>query len=149
MNVVTGDIFEIFETTAAVVNPVNCSGVMGKGLALAFKERYPQMFKQYALDCRRGYVKVGFMHIYQLRGSGKWIVNFPTKHDWRNPSRLEWIVSGLDNLVRFCDLYEIPSIVIPALGCSNGGLQLTDVQPLIAEASTQMLRTNVTLVLNE
>lgn len=117
----------------ALVNTVNCVGVMGKGIALQFKRRFPQMFKDYAAACRRGEVQIGRMFVCsaeQLEGP-QWIVNFPTKRHWRHPSKLEYIEAGLDDLVRVLAEYEIKSIAIPPLGAGNGGLHWNDVEPLI------------------
>src|SRR5688572_431151 len=84
----------------AIVNTVNTVGVMGKGIALMFKEKYPENYKDYAAACKRGDVQVGRMFVTrspELSGP-RWIINFPTKKHWRSPSQLEWIVEGLQNL---------------------------------------------------
>ena len=117
----------------ALVNAVNTVGVMGKGLALGFKPRFPKNFSQYEAACRAGEVKVGQMFTTMIDGP-RWLINFPTKQHWRNPTRLEWIVSGLADLNRLLSEKNIQSVAIPALGCGNGGLSWSTVRPLIEEA---------------
>lgn len=126
----------------ALVNPVNCVGVMGAGLAKQFKERFPDMYKAYEGRCRFNVVKIGQMDIHpqSVRRSENgiiidgWIINFPTKQHWREPSRLVYIVNGLASLRRCIPEWWIRSIAIPPLGCGLGGLSWNDVQPLIHEA---------------
>ena len=129
---------DLFDSGAQVlVNTVNCVGVMGKGIALEFKERYPDMFKEYAKLCRRNYIKVGKVWIWHEHDLPchdercRYVFNFPTKEHWRNPSKLEWISSGLDDLKYRVIMLEVESIAIPALGCANGGLDWNDVRPVI------------------
>jgi O-acetyl-ADP-ribose deacetylase (regulator of RNase III) len=120
----------------AVVNTVNELGFMGKGLALEFKARYPANFKAYESACEKGEVGVGRMFVTEhvdMFGP-RWLINFPTKRDWRNGSRIEWIRSGLDDLLRVIEARQIRSIAIPPLGCGNGGLDWRAVRPLIVEA---------------
>jgi O-acetyl-ADP-ribose deacetylase (regulator of RNase III) len=124
----------------AVVNTVNTVGVMGRGIALMFKERYPENFKAYAAACKAGEVQTGRMFVTatgELSGP-KWIINFPTKRHWRQPSRLEWIEEGLCDLVRVVREKNIRSLALPPLGCGNGGLDWRDVRPLIEHAATEM-----------
>jgi O-acetyl-ADP-ribose deacetylase (regulator of RNase III) len=121
----------IFESNAQVlVNTVNTVGVMGKGLAKEFKRLYPEMFKQYQKFCEEGQLRVGKLQL--CKTSNKWILNFPTKANWRHPSKLEYIEQGLQ---KFVDNYErlgIKSIAFPMLGCGNGGLSWEDeVKPLM------------------
>lgn len=120
----------------AHVNTVNTVGVMGKGIADQFKRAFPNMFKQYVKDCKAGKVKIGKMHIVETSGitTPKYIINFPTKQHWRNPSKLEYITEGLVDLVRVVEEYKMKSIAIPPLGCGNGGLDWQVVRPLILEA---------------
>jgi len=119
----------------ALVNAVNTVGVMGKDIALMFKERFPENFKAYASACRAGEVRTGTMFV---TGTGseapRWIINFPTKEDWRHPSKLEWVYDGLVALKETIREKNIKSIAIPALGCGNGGLEWTSVRPLIEGA---------------
>lgn len=108
----------------ALVNTVNTVGVMGKGIALMFKERFARNFQLYAAACKAKEVKTGHMFVTEtgeLTGP-KWIVNFPTKQHWRSPSKLEWIVDGLHDLRRFLIEKQVKSVAIPPLGAGNGGL---------------------------
>jgi O-acetyl-ADP-ribose deacetylase (regulator of RNase III) len=120
----------LFESPAqTLVNTVNAVGVMGKGVALEFKKRYPEMFRRYAEFCRRGDFDVGKLYLH--RTPNKWVLNFPTKKDWRNPSQLEYIERGLEKFVEFYSRQGITSISFPQLGCGNGGLSWRDVEPLM------------------
>lgn len=116
-----------------LVNTVNCQGVMGKGLALAFKLKFPQMFVQYRKACQDGLLKPGKPFIYPM--GEQVLYNFVTKVEWRNPSQIEWIDEGLKQLRLFCDTIQPthgPStIAMPPLGCGNGGLKWEQVKPLI------------------
>lgn len=121
----------------ALVNTVNTVGVMGKGIALHFKETFPHNFAVYADACRRGELAPGRMLVVEdssLTTGKRLIVNFPTKQHWRNPSRYEWVESGLQDLVRVIAQYHISSIAIPPLGCGNGGLDWNKVKPMIEQA---------------
>jgi len=134
---VSGNI--LAERTDAVVNPVNCVGVMGKGLALAFKNKWPSNYLLYADACARGVVKPGQMFTVNTGlQAPRYIINFPTKVHWKNPSRLVDIETGLVSLVNAVTKLGIPSISIPALGCGLGGLAWSDVFPLIQRAAAQM-----------
>ena len=114
----------------ALVNTVNEVGVMGKGIALMFREAFPASAQVYEEACERGEVKVGrVLAIRNDRLVGpKWIIHFPTKKHWRNPSRLEWIRAGLHDLARVVGELGITSIAVPPLGCGNGGLNWVDVR---------------------
>ncbi|MBY5780157.1 macro domain-containing protein [Rhizobium leguminosarum] len=127
---VKGDIFDI--PVDIRVNTVNCVGVMGAGVALAFKQRYPDMFKDYRDDCKHGHVRPGTMHVWKSL-SGEWVVNFPTKRDWREPSRYEDIDAGLDDLRGYLDSVGPVTVALPALGCGNGGLDWSRVSSMIRE----------------
>jgi O-acetyl-ADP-ribose deacetylase (regulator of RNase III) len=139
--------------TEALVNTVNTVGVMGKGIALMFKERFERNYQLYAAACKAKEVQTGRMFVTEtgeLSGP-KWIVNFPTKQHWRSPSRLEWVVEGLQDLRRFLLAQQVKSIAIPPLGAGNGGLEwvlvreqieralgdLSDVEVLVFEPTTQ------------
>lgn len=114
----------------ALVNTVNIVGVMGKGIALMFKEAFPDNTKQYEAACKNGKVKVGQMFVVrstQMFGP-KWIINFPTKKHWRHPTKMEWVSEGLIDLRRVIIENHIKSIAIPPLGCGNGGLDWEDVR---------------------
>ncbi|MEP7766008.1 macro domain-containing protein [Sanguibacter sp. 25GB23B1] len=117
----------------ALVNTVNTVGVMGKGIALQFKRAYPAMFKDYAAAAKRGNIAIGSMHVWHLdRLDGpRIIINFPTKSHWRSGSKLEDIESGLEDLVEVIRRERIASIAVPPLGCGNGGLDWSDVEPLV------------------
>lgn len=124
----------------ALVNTVNCVGVMGKGLALQFKQAFPENFHAYERACRAGEVKPGHMLTVptgKLTGS-KCIVNFPTKRHWRSDSRIEDIEAGLAALVQEIQRLGIKSIAVPPLGCGNGGLPWEDVRPRIEAALGQL-----------
>jgi O-acetyl-ADP-ribose deacetylase (regulator of RNase III)/uncharacterized protein YwgA len=120
---------DIFHSEAqTLVNTVNCVGVMGKGLALEFKQRFPEMFKDYEARCARGEVQLGKPHLY--RGLfPPWILNFPTKDHWRSVSRLEDIVNGLNYLKNHYKKWGMTSIAVPALGSSHGQLDWKVVGP--------------------
>lgn len=120
----------------ALVNTVNTVGVMGKGIALQFKQAYPDNFRAYEAACRRGEVQLGRMFVVEtgLLGPPRLIINFPTKKHWRGRSKLSDIRSGLADLRRVIREYKITSIAVPPLGCGNGGLNWREVRTLIVEA---------------
>ena len=129
----TGDIFA--EDVDALVNSVNCVGVMGRGIALQFKKRFPQNFKAYESACKRSEVQPGQMFVHETgQLSPRYIINFPTKRHWRSKSRMEDIEGGLDALVREIRERNIQSIAIPPLGSTLGGLRWDDVRPRIETA---------------
>jgi O-acetyl-ADP-ribose deacetylase (regulator of RNase III) len=115
---ITGSLFESRAET--LVNPVNCVGVMGKGLSLEFKKRFPAMFEDYARRCERKEVRLGEPYPHR-DASGIVIVNFPTKDHWRSPSRLADIERGLDYFVQHHLKWGVRSVAFPQLGCGNGG----------------------------
>jgi len=125
----------------ALVNTVNTVGVMGKGVALMFKEAFPENFKAYESACNEKRVRLGEMFVTEREDllGPKWIINFPTKGHWRYPSKIEWIQEGLNDLVRFIQDKKIKSVAIPPLGSGNGGLAWSEVRPLI-EASLGALK---------
>lgn len=104
-----------------IVNTVNCVGVMGKGLALEMKKRYPDMFDRYKDYCTKGLIDIGKLWLYK-HSDEKWILNFPTKKDWRNKSEYEYIEEGMKKFVETYKEKDIKTIAFPMLGCSNGGL---------------------------
>lgn len=120
----------------AIVNTVNCVGVMGKGIALQFKNKWPANFTAYAAACKAGDVQVGRMFVFDAGGLVKphYIINFPTKDHWRGQSKLAYVRDGLLDLVAQVEYLNIKSIAIPPLGCGNGGLDWAVVQPLIEQA---------------
>lgn len=119
----------------ALVNTVNTVGVMGKGIALMFKERFPRASLEYEKACATGALKIG--QVFPVRRAElygpEWIVHFPTKKHWRHPSKIEWIAEGLDSLRDFVVENSVRSIAIPPLGSGNGKLSWGDVRPLIEE----------------
>ena len=120
----------------ALVNTVNTVGVMGKGIALMFKERFPANMRAYAEACKQGDVVTGKMFITQtgeLLGP-RWIVNFPTKQHWRNPAQMAWIQDGLQDLRAWLQAQQVSSIAIPPLGAGNGGLPWPEVKQAIEAA---------------
>ncbi len=134
----TGDILRA--DADAIINTVNCVGVMGRGIALQFKKAFPDNFKAYATACKHNEVRPGRMFVFatgQL-AAPHYIINFPTKRHWRNASRMEDIEAGLQSLVETIRHYQIQSIAIPPLGSGLGGLNWDDVRPRI-EAALQPL----------
>jgi len=117
----------------AIVNTVNCVGVMGKGIALQFKKKWPDNFKAYATACKNSDVKLGQMFTFELGAlaTPRFIINFPTKDHWRSASKIEDIESGLQSLVEHISHFDIRSIAMPPLGCGLGGLPWTEVKALI------------------
>lgn len=119
----------------ALVNTVNTVGVMGKGIALQFKHAYPAMFAAYEVAANHHELRLGQMHIWETgQTSPRFIINFPTKSHWRAGSKLRDIRSGLDDLIRVVIELGITSIAVPPLGCGNGGLNWSDVEPMIRSA---------------
>jgi O-acetyl-ADP-ribose deacetylase (regulator of RNase III) len=112
-----------------VVNTVNTVGVMGKGLAAAFKQRYPAMFERYKILCDTDQLKIG--NLWLWKSSDQWVLNFPTKTHWRFPSKLEYIERGLEKFVAEYETRGITEVSFPRLGCGNGGLKWKDVRPLM------------------
>lgn len=128
---VKGNMFEV--ATEAIVNPVNCVGVMGKGLALQFKERYPDNFEAYKKACEMNLLQIGsvFCVSFMENNEQRYIINFPTKRHYREQSYLLDIQLGLESLVDTIKKFNIKSIAIPALGCGLGGLNWYDVKESI------------------
>jgi O-acetyl-ADP-ribose deacetylase (regulator of RNase III) len=122
--------------TEALVNTVNCVGYMGKGIALQFKQAFPANFNAYETACAAHEVAPGRMFVHDNGGlvNPRWIINFPTKRDWRGKSRLEDIASGLKALVADVQRLGIRSIAVPPLGCGLGGLDWAVVRPMIEDA---------------
>lgn len=121
----------------ALVNTVNTVGVMGKGIALHFKEMFPYNFSVYEDACKKGELAPGKMLVVKdsnLALGERLVINFPTKVHWRQPSRYEYIEEGLKDLVRVIEEYGITSIAVPPLGCGNGGLDWPVVRGMIERA---------------
>ena len=131
----------------ALVNTVNCVGFMGKGIALQFKQAWPGNFEAYAKACKAGNVRPGQMFIWETGRivDPKFIINFPTKRDWRGKSRIADIESGLRALIADVRRLGIRSIAVPPLGCGNGGLNWRDVRPLIEAAFAELPAVSVLL----
>lgn len=146
VSTVQGDLLKQLDVDA-IVNTVNCVGVMGKGIALQFKKKWPDNFKLYAEACKAGLVKPGQMFIYDagLLATPKFIINFPTKDHWRGRSHIEFIQDGLCDLITQIEERQITSIAIPPLGCGNGGLNWSDVKPLIEKAFAKLPDVDVRL----
>jgi O-acetyl-ADP-ribose deacetylase (regulator of RNase III) len=131
----------------ALVNTVNTVGIMGKGIALMFKESFPENYKLYRQACDRKNVRIGKVfvtHNPEFIGP-KWIVNFPTKNHWRGRTELEWIRKGLEDLRKVVVELDIRSISIPPLGCGNGGLKWETVRPLIISSLGSMDDVEITI----
>lgn len=144
----TGDLF--LDKSEALVNTVNCVGVMGKGVALEFRRLSPENYKVYKKACDTKSLRPGQMLIFALdnlfeKGVTKFIVNFPTKDHWRAKSKIEYISEGLDALVSDIHKYKIKSIALPPLGCGNGGLNWSAVRPIIMEKLSKLEDVKVTV----
>lgn len=127
------------EPTEAIVNTVNCVGVMGKGVALEFKRRWPENFKAYKRVCADKALPPGEMFIFDNDGfldseKHRFLINFPTKQHWRSKSKIDYVKDGLVDFVEQVRRLGIKSVTLPPLGCGNGGLEWSDVRPLIEEA---------------
>lgn len=138
----TGNLLDA--SAEALVNTVNEVGVMGKGIALMFKERFPENTRVYSKATNEKKVCVGRMLVTPTgEFFPKWIINFPTKKHWRNPSQLSWIQEGLADFVRVVRELEIRSVALPPLGCGNGGLSWQHVRPLIEAAAAELPEVDV------
>lgn len=135
ITIVRGNIFNTKAQT--VVNTVNCVGVMGKGIALVYKLRYPQMFDIYHDYCKRHLIGIGKLWLYKGDETDPWVLNFPTKFHWKYPSKIEYLEQGLK---KFVDTYEergITSVAFPMLGTHNGGLDKDTVRTLMVSYLSQ------------
>lgn len=122
----------------ALINAVNCVGVMGKGIALQFKKQFPRMFNSYRSICYNKKLKPGYLHYFKEKD--KIIINFPTKEHWKDSSKIEYIKDGLISLIKLIKNLNLKSIAIPMLGCGNGGLDWKEVNTLIINTLTPSLR---------
>lgn len=148
MRFTTGNLLD--SQADAVVNTVNTVGIMGKGIALMFKEAFPANFREYEAASKRGDVRTGKMFVTErpaMMGPPRWIINFPTKEHWRGKTRLEWIEAGLQDLRSVIFEKKIASIAVPPLGCGNGGLEWRVVRPVIERALADL--TDVDLIVYE
>ncbi len=141
----TGDI--ITEEAEALVNTVNCVGIMGRGIALQFKNAFPENFKSYAAACKRNEVQPGRMFVFETGQltNPRYIINFPTKRHWRGKSRIEDITAGLAALAEEIRSRNIRSIAIPPLGSGLGGLDWSDVRPRIEATLSEFSDLNVVI----
>jgi O-acetyl-ADP-ribose deacetylase (regulator of RNase III) len=131
-----GNLFEA--KTHCKVNTVNTVGVMGAGIALLFKHQYPAMFKSYKKYCLDGKFDVGMLQVWK-QSKYDWVLNFPTKKHWRNPSELKYLEKGLQNFVNTYKQRGIISITFPQLGCANGGLNWENqVKPMMTHYLNQV-----------
>lgn len=138
MNLTQGNL--LLAPVAALVNTVNTEGVMGKGLALQFRQAYELNYKLYRQACKEGRVRVGEMFVTETGEAfgPRYIINFPTKRHWKEASRMEYITTGLDSLKVVLREYGIKSVALPPLGCGNGGLDWTIVRPVIETALREL-----------
>lgn len=141
-----GDIFE--ENVEALVNTVNCVGVMGRGIALQFKKKFPDNFKAYAKVCKRNELVPGQMFVFKTQRlmNPRYVINFPTKRHWRGKSRLEDIDAGLDALVVVLKKYKIRSVGVPPLGSGLGGLDWNTVKGMIQQKLGYLADVHVTVL---
>jgi O-acetyl-ADP-ribose deacetylase (regulator of RNase III) len=123
-----GDLFD--STAQTIVNTVNCVGIMGKGVALEAKKRFPEMFRDYVARCERGEVRLGQPYLFRYLAP-PWILNFPTKGHWRSVTRLDDIIHGLEYLESHYEEWGITSLAVPPLGCGNGQLEWRIVGPTL------------------
>ena len=135
------------DNAEAIVNTVNCVGIMGKGIALQSKKAFPQNYEAYEKACAQGEIEPGKMFVYETKQmfNPKYIINFPTKRDWKHKSRYEDIANGLTALAKTIRQLDIKSIAIPPLGCGLGGLDWRRVRPIIQDALTQFPEVDVRL----
>ncbi|MGP0070505.1 MAG: macro domain-containing protein [Bryobacteraceae bacterium] len=129
---VTGNILD--SRAGALVNTVNTVGVMGKGIALQFRQTFPDNYDAYVRACEQGEVQPGHMFVFHRLTHPRWIIIFPTKRDWRHRARMGDIESGLKALIETVRHEDIKSIAVPPLGCGNGGLDWSKVRPRIESA---------------
>lgn len=142
---VTGDLLD--DDAQALVNPVNCVGVMGKGLAKAFRDRWPAMFEAYREHCAIGAMLPGSVHVWanpEPEGP-RWVLNVATKNHWRDPSRIEWVADGARELVRTARRLGATSLAVPALGAGLGGLSWGDVRPVMVDSLVDLHQADVRL----
>ncbi|MEW6544909.1 MAG: macro domain-containing protein [Nitrospirota bacterium] len=135
MKILVGDILQSKAQT--LINTINCVGVMGKGIALEFKSRFPDMYDDYVKRCERGEVRPGILYLYKTLFPPQ-IINFPTKEHWKSISRLSDIEHGLTYLLEHYRVWGVTSLAIPPLGCGNGQLEWRVVGPLIYRFAKEM-----------
>lgn len=123
--------------SCALVNTVNCVGVMGAGIAKEFKLRFPEMFRDYVKKCHTNEIQIGKLDTYRINDK-KIIINFPTKDHWKYPSKIEYIKKGLDDFIQNYKSWNITSVAFPQLGCGKGGLNWNDVIYVMEEYLTDI-----------
>lgn len=141
---------DLFQTDAeGIVNTVNCVGVMGKGVALEFKNRWPENFKAYKKLCDSEQLRPGHVFIYDTNDlfsdsakSQRYLINFPTKNHWRSKSKFSYIEQGLDDLIVQLEKSNIKSVALPPLGCGNGGLDWNQVKDLLIQKLSKIQNIN-------
>ena len=135
VKVLVGDMFE--SSAQTLVNTVNCVGVMGKGIALEFKKRFPQMFEDYVARCKSGEVRLGRPYLFRPLFP-PWILNFPTKDHWRSMAKVNDVVDGLEYLLGHYKEWDIASLAVPPLGCGQGQLEWRIVGPILYSYLSKM-----------
>jgi O-acetyl-ADP-ribose deacetylase (regulator of RNase III) len=143
LELVRGDLLKA--EVDAIVNATNTVGVMGKGLALQIKKVFPDVFAAYVTACKDKTIAIGRVHVVERASTPRFVINFPTKTDYRKPSKLEYIDAGLPDLIDQVRERAIRSIAIPALGCGLGGLAWNDVKPRIVSAFAALPEVQVLL----
>ena len=142
-----GDLFQ--DQSEAIVNTVNCVGVMGKGVALRFKQLWPENYKKYKKICQDKQLRPGIMFTTEvgdmISRNKRLIINFPTKDHWRSKSKIEYIQTGLDSLANEIIIKNIKSIAMPPLGCGNGNLSWDEVKPLIEQKLSHLENVETTI----
>lgn len=133
---VTGDLFALDPEPQALVNSINCRGAMGRGVALAFKQRYPDMYEAYRRDCAAGRIAPGDVWVWRPGSRSKHpiVLNVAVKDDWRQPARMEWIERGLEQLRDAHHLWGVTSLALPHLGRANGWLPWEPIHAAIRAA---------------
>lgn len=134
MKIISGNIFS--SKCKCIVNTVNCVGVMGAGIALECKLRWPDMFADYSMKCKTKTVRIGSVDLF--KANNRWIINFPTKNHWRNPSKIEYLEQGLQSFRNLATVTPLVSVAFPILGSQNGGLNPEIVLNLMKSALTEL-----------
>lgn len=145
ITITTGDLVKADAET--LVNTVNCVGVMGKGIALQFKQAFPANYEAYRRACETHQVKLGSMLVFATNSlvNPKYIINFPTKGHWKGKARIKDIRLGLEALAKEIERLDIQSVAVPPLGCGHGGLEWEEVRPMIENALSELEGVKVTL----
>ena len=131
LSIIHGNLFDA--DVDVLVNPCNCEGVAGKGVSLQFKKLFPKYYEVYRRACNFNELAPGKLHLYNT-GLKYRIISFPTKDNWRQPSRYEWIQAGIDKIVDHWDFFGFESVGMPKIGCGEGGLEWKRVRFMLARA---------------